>query len=191
MFKPPLPADLITVPCCRPCNEHFRLDDEALMIFTSAHHAVSKEGMWIWKNKALSSLRRSPKLLDNVHKALIDIPALENNSIKTLTGITLAVSRVDRVLIRMTKGLLSRFYPDVPYLKLNYEVKMAMPTQQIVEGLFQTLRYDERGNGTFRFWRGLTVEDHRVGLWVYVFFDGMCFYVQHEPKEDGPARAPY
>jgi len=187
MFRPPLPANLITVPCCHLCNQSLKLDDEALMIFASGHHAVSKDGMWIWKNKALSSLCRSPKLRANVRKALFEVPVLENQKITTRSAVTLAVSRVERVLIRMTKGLMLHFYPDVSYLDLTYEVEMVLPTQEIVDGLYQTFCYDERGGGTFRFWRGLAAEDRREGVWVYVFFDGMAFYVRHEPKGGEPA----
>lgn len=183
MFRPPLPDNLITVSCCQPCNDSFKLDDEALMIFASGHHSVSSDGMWIWKNKALSSLRRSTKLVANVQKALVEMPVLENQMITTRSAITLAFSRVDRVLIRMTKGLLFRFHPDVPRLSLRYDVEMLWPTQEIVDGLYKTLRYDERGGGTFRFWHGLAAEDPREGLWVYVFFDGVAFYVRHAPDK--------
>lgn len=184
MFRPPLPSNLITVPCCRNCNESFKLDDEALMIFTSAHHAVSLDGMWVWKNKALNSLRRSPKLLQNVRKSLLKVPVLEAGTVRIRSGISIPETRVQHVLIRMTKGLLCKFCPNVPYRDLEYEVEMRIPDQELVNDLYRTMRYDERGNGVFRFWRGVLEEQPTTGLWVYVFYDGMCFSVEHHrPNE--------
>jgi len=95
---------------------------------------------------------------------------------------TFDANRVQRVLIRITKGLLFHFYPDVPRQDLRYEVEPFTPTQETVDELYQTMLVDERGDGAFRFWHVLVPEDPRQGLWVYVFYDSAAFFVSHEPN---------
>ncbi len=181
MFPRPLPDNLITVPCCRRCNESFKLDDEAFMIFMSSHHAISDGGLWIWKNKAVDSFRRSSKLAANVLKSIVNLPVQENQVLSTRPVITFDKNRVQRVLIRITKGLLFHFYPDTPIQGLHFEVDPLEPTQEMVDALYRDMIHDERGGGIFRFWRALVPEDPRNGHWIFVFFDGECFLVSHEP----------
>lgn len=180
IFTPPLPADLITVACCNSCNNACKLDDEAFMIFISTHHAASAQGKWIWKNRALESLRRSQKLRANVRKSLISIAQRDGNRIERRTGITIPDSRINPVLIRITKGLLATFHPEIPRNSLQYEASMLNPDQNLVDNTLGLLKYDERGNGAFRFWRGISQDDPNEGVWAFVFFYGMCFSVTHK-----------
>ncbi|PKN25745.1 MAG: hypothetical protein CVU65_07895 [Deltaproteobacteria bacterium HGW-Deltaproteobacteria-22] len=153
------------------------------MIFMSSHHAISDGGFWIWKNKAVDSFRRSPKLAANVLKSIVNLPVQENQVLSTRPVITFDENRVQRVLIRITKGLLFHYYPDAPTKGLHFEVVDFEPTQELVDGFYQNMVYDERGRGVFRFWRVLFPEDPRTGHWVFVFFDGAAFLVSHEPEE--------
>lgn len=107
----------------------------------------------------------------------------ENQTVTLRAGLMFPVSRTNRVLIRMTKGFLYTCYPDVNRNDLQFDVEMLMPTQTIIDDLYRRLAYDERGNGIFRFWHGVAKEDARMGVWVYVFFDGMAFYVKHNPLQ--------
>jgi hypothetical protein len=43
-----------------------------------------------------------------------------------------------------------------------------------------TLTADQRGDGVFRFWRGVACEGDKIaGLWVYQFYDAGLFQVTH------------
>jgi hypothetical protein len=44
---------------------------------------------------------------------------------------------------------------------------------------YPQIKYDERGDGVFRFWRCIDRDRKATGLWVYVFYDGLCFQVTH------------
>lgn len=52
-------------------------------------------------------------------------------------------------------------------------------TQELIDWLYETVRYDERGDGAFRFWRCINGDAKATGLLVYVFYDGLCFQVSH------------
>jgi hypothetical protein len=41
---------------------------------------------------------------------------------------------------------------------------------------------DERGNGVFRFWRGIAWGDRIGGIWVYQFYDAAVFMVTHTSR---------
>ena len=61
----------------------------------------------------------------------------------------------------------------------QFEVNQVSLTPELIDWLNRTVRYDERGDGVFRFWRCINVDAKATGLWVYVFYDGLCFQVSH------------
>jgi len=183
IFRPPLPTNLITVPCCKKCNESFTLDDEVFIIFTAGHHAASADGIWVCNNKVSNSFRRSPKLLNKFRKSMVKVSVYEDNILSHRNGMTIEDVRVERVLQRMTKGFIFKFYPNIPHNDLNYKVDMINLDKELVENLNRRMRYDERGNGIFRFWRAVAFDEPTSGIWVYVFYDGVCFSVEHNKNK--------
>jgi hypothetical protein len=61
LFPPPLPEDLITVPCCYECNNAAHKDDEYLR-FLSGLYNTSAMGKQIWKEKVVGSTLRTGRL---------------------------------------------------------------------------------------------------------------------------------
>jgi hypothetical protein len=66
---------MITVPCCRPCNDKYKLDDEYFRIFVTAGAEPGTKLERLWSEKVInSSIRNSPKLsimLGNLRDAFI------------------------------------------------------------------------------------------------------------------------
>lgn len=180
-FVPPLPDDLITVPCCRNCNDAFANDDEAARAFLSAYRWQSEKGMWIWKNKVVgSTLKRSPKLAGHIRASLLPLPVKTDKGVEIMPAIQFPVERMNRWMIRITRGLLAKFYPEIDSSSMNFDVQQITPSQEIADFMFETMKYDQRGDGVFRFWRGVVADDpDSTGIWSYVFYDGMCFSVTH------------
>jgi len=89
---------------------------------------------------------------------------------------------VDRYLTRLTKGLLATFHWDINYFDLQFDVTQlnqfgkSHPTFKAVTS---NLTADQRGDGIFRFWHGLAMEDKRTGVWIYQFYDAALFMVRH------------
>lgn len=179
LFPSPKPNNLITVWCCKKCNEKFSLIDESFRVFTSSVINRSKSGSWIWDNKVMgSSFKRSPKLKQVTIKSLVPLQT-EINGIKIQqTGMTYPVKKTRKYLVRLTKGFTKHFNPEIDYSHARFRINNIIPNQQIVDMLYQKYFYVERGDGVFRMWR-MFVKDMGVkSLWVYVFYDGLMFMVE-------------
>ena len=89
---------------------------------------------------------------------------------------------INRYLTRLTKGLLATFYPDINYFGLQFVVTQLNQfgaEHATFKAVTSTLTADERGNGVFRFWHGLAMEDRNTGIWVYQFYGAALFMVCH------------
>src|SRR2546427_13092357 len=63
LFPEPRPSNLITVPCCRICNERFSKIDEQFRVFVSTPVNVSETGKSVMRRNVFGgSLKRSPAL---------------------------------------------------------------------------------------------------------------------------------
>jgi hypothetical protein len=180
-FVPPLPDNLITVPCCDHCNQSYKKDDEAVRVFMSAYRWQSNKGFWIWKKKAVAStLKRSPKLRQKILDSFVDVPVQTENGVKVMSAITFPMDRMNRFMVRITKGLLLTYYPKIDYSNMHFDVQQTTPSQQLADYMFENLTYNERGDGAFRFWHAVAEDDPKyTGIWSYVFYDGLCFTVAH------------
>lgn len=181
LFPSPKPTNLITVSCCKKCNERFGLIDESFRVFISSVINRSKSGEWIWDNKVMkSTFKRSPKLKIATTKNLISLQTKINGIKIKQTGMAYPIRKTKDYLARLTKGFTKYFNPDIDYSHAKFKVNHIIPNQQIVELLNQKFFYVERGDGVFRMWR-MFVKDMGVkSVWVYVFYDGLMFMVEME-----------
>ncbi len=180
LFPPPKPSNLITVPCCRPCNKSFDLDDEAFRVFASSVLGRSPAGARIWQEAVVgSSFRRSPKLRANVAKHLTKMVVKTDRGNFKALGILIPEDRATRYLVRLTKGLTRHFDPSIDYHDAVFDVTQLTPTLETIQLLMRTFPHAQRGEQVFRFWRGFS-DDNTMGLWVYAFYDAVCFMVTIE-----------
>ncbi len=151
LFPPPKPSNLITVPCCAKCNESYSLDDEAFRVFASSVIQRSHTGAWIWRNKVVgSSFQRSPKLLDNVRKHMAKVAVTTSTGTYQANALSIPIDRANRYLIRITKGLLFKFYPKFDCSKSAFEVTQLVWNEEVEQSL-RDFFYDEREIGSFDF----------------------------------------
>jgi hypothetical protein len=102
---------------------------------------------------------------------------VEENGIQfPANAVTIPIERANRYLVRIAKGLLTHFYPELDYSAHVFKVDHLMPRADDIGMLFERFAYDERGEGMFRFFRGV-VSDPPMGMWVFVFYDSACFLV--------------
>jgi hypothetical protein len=182
LFPPPKPTNLITVPCCANCNQSYSLDDEAFRLFASSVIQRSPAGAWIWRHKVVgSSFQRSPKLRGNVKKHMIKVPVVTATGTYELAGLSIPMDRANRYLIRITKGLLFKFYPKFDYSQSTFEVIQLELNQETIEVL-KSLFYDERGDRVFSFWRALA-HDYTFGMFAYSFYEGPPFAVSVDNRK--------
>jgi hypothetical protein len=83
------------------------LEDEAFRLWVTFAKDRSSDGEWIWKNKVLeSSLKRSPKLRQNVKEHFKMLNANLPGWTVPLPTFSIPPERADKFLHRITKGLL-------------------------------------------------------------------------------------
>ena len=102
--------------------------------------------------------------------------------------IELPHDRVEGFLVRITKGLLRHFHSAYDYRAAQFAVRQILPTEAEVTDLQQCLvgtSYEERGDGVIRFRHGIT-DSGRGGLWLYIFYDAVWYFVVHTIPEEVP-----
>ena len=197
LFPKPRPKNLITVPCCRTCNESFSKADERFRAFVATPVNSSPAGKQILKEKVIgSTFKRSPAFKSQF-KAGVSLAQIETEL--GATNVSLIVddqASLGPVLVRITKGLLATFYPALEYDGYEFSVTQlnqfgaAHPSFGLATAQFL---YDEMGNRVFQFWRGLaTAPDGTIaGIWIYQFYGAALFMVTHDvPSKCNMAVAP-
>lgn len=63
LFLKPKPTNMITVPCCAPCNDEYKKDDEFFRIYVAMGAEPDTKLYRLWKEKVIgSTLHNSPAL---------------------------------------------------------------------------------------------------------------------------------
>jgi hypothetical protein len=144
---------------------------------------ASSVGMEIKRKKVFGgSLKDSPRLKKQMARDLFKGTLSTAFGPITLPLIAMDRDVIDRFLIRLTKGLLATFYSDINYFDLQFGVTQLNqfganhPTFKAVASI---LTADQRGDGVFRFWHGVAIEDRTTGVWIYQFYDAALFMVRH------------
>jgi hypothetical protein len=188
-FPPPRPTNLITVPCCRSCNNAFSKDDEAVRLWFAAHIGRSPAGDWIWENKATKTTAlRSPSLMDNMLAGMKETTVLTERGIEEVSSYEVPHDRVERFVQRVTKGLLTHYFPEHDYSDAVFDVRCITPataeTLAKLDKVKDLLSYDYRGDGVFQFRRGLT-DTKAAGIWLLLFYGSILFLVGHTKNNWG------
>jgi hypothetical protein len=184
-FPPPLPKNLITLPCCEKCHKQFSLEDEAFRIWVASANGRSPAGDWIWENRVMnSSFKRSPKLFKNVakHAKILNLN-LPGHAVPVPT-LSIPDVRADIFLHRITKALLTYFYPEYDFKNDDFRTFCVAPIPKhttSIQALIKVCRYDSRGNGVFDFWHNITVEKN-AGCWIYCFYGNAWLAVIHKNR---------
>jgi hypothetical protein len=181
-FPSPRPSNLITVSCCHLCNESFSKDDEAVRAWFSSVIGRSEAGDWIFEKKVVRGTAvKSPAFREKMLSSMEEITLMSDVGPIEATKFCVDEIRIEKFLVRCTKGLLRHYYPEYDYKAAtfrvihvpNYEQELAK-----LEGVKRLLRYDERGNGVFQFRHGLT-DSKQSGIWLFVFYEAVIYLVAH------------
>jgi hypothetical protein len=180
-FPIPGPDNLITVPCCKKCNQGWSLDDDEARTYLTLEFRRSNAADWIWQEKVLgSTMMRRPRFREEVLSRVGD-PIINPLDGSTINPVELPEMLI-RFVIRVTKGLIRNYFPDYDYSSSAFDVKRIEPTDENLRAVHQALayttRYDERGDGVIRYRYGISDTGHS-GIWFIVFYDANWYLVQH------------
>jgi hypothetical protein len=144
---------------------------------------VSSVGKEIKQKKVFEgSLKDSPRLKKQMARDLFKGTLATRFGPITVPLIAMDRAVIDRFLTRLTKGLLATFYSDIDYFDLQFGVTQLNQfgaDHPKFKAVTSILTADQRGDGIFRFWHGVALEDRTTGVWIYQFYDAALFMVRH------------
>ncbi len=187
IFPDPLPANLITVPCCYSCNNGFSKDDEFLRFLASTPINIAdsgQEGLYKFLTRTLPKRR--------IKDQLATVKPLGEKTISTPAGpirgmeVAYPTKHINSVMIRITKGLLAVLYPQVDYLNFEYEVRsinqfVSSRVGEVSAKQGAVPHFMERGNRAFQVWHAV-FERNGYGGWFYSFHNALGFNVMHRNR---------
>lgn len=151
---------------------------------------TSEAGQWIFEKRVFPhSIERKPKLAQHIRE---NVRTISLNG-RAVDVIDFPKARAERFLLRITKGLLAHFYPDVAPALLEFEtnqIRITAENRRAYEELRDSAAYDARGDSVFQF-RRFVVKETGQGYWIYCFYGASLFSVRHKPRlSDQPAPSP-
>jgi hypothetical protein len=162
------------------------MDDEVARLWLSSAASASHTGKWIFRNEALPSLQKKPKLLENVRKFLATSKRETPQGIVEANLINVPQARMNPFIRRITKALLYRFYPAYDYFPDHFNVAYQFETPANVakvQSLTPYLTGLSRGVRVFSVWHGIPAEKPMGGLWIFLFYEAVCFICLHGKDE--------
>jgi 5-methylcytosine-specific restriction endonuclease McrA len=181
LFPPESRENLTTAPLCCGCHSPFTKMDEQMRLWISAGaYATSENANWIWKNKVVNkTFKRSPKLRKYIAKKHLRKMSVETPSGPVVADvITMPQSQVHPFIRRLTKGFLYSFYPDHDYFADNFNV-FYQPDVSVAVELATKLSSCSFGKDVCRIWHGLTKDNTKSGVWIFLFYGAACFVCFH------------
>ena len=176
-------TDLIQVSCCYECNHANSRDDEYFRTVMAMVPVQTPTSAAVWSRALERTVARGrlKKEIDSIRKSIK--PLLVNGN--TFGKFAVQARKIRLQLIRITKGFLRHYHPEVDYRDFEWQIGMIDQSKIVTAagGVSGLLRYHERGNGAHRCFFGVVEDQPSYGLWMHIFHDGHAFYVRHRPRE--------
>jgi hypothetical protein len=188
LFPEPRPSNLITIPCCNACNHESHKDDEYFRLAVSGYYNSNLVGKRIWEEKSVASTvkkRRLRKSVDAMAGSLKKIALITPDGVEDAFEVTIEKAPVNRVLIRITKGLLSLLYPEVNRDELSFHITQIDQFKLNDPGFRQiqnVLPYLQKGNGVYGCWHYVETTYSLKGVWIHMFFDSATYLVEQSSE---------
>jgi len=176
--------DLISVPAHTKCNKKYEKDDEyfryCLLIPAYWTNKVARE---LWDTKIKKQIHRKESfrfrkyLLDNIIP--IDINSKGGIFLGKAQAALLDSKRMDRVLERIARGL---FYSIKKYiLPIDHPVEVQMLVPEYAQTQMKRFNVESNlisfCNKTFQYYWQQTIDNENKGLFWFVFFESVYFWI--------------
>ena len=186
LFPEPRPSNMLTVPCCKKCNESFSKDDEYFRtILVSCASVSSDPNAQAVNEKLLRSMSRpqAAAMASSIRKSLhvVDVRSHGGIYLGRSPAMEVNTGRINRVTDRIARGL---FYIKHDYpVPMGYEVKcvfkddaLSMPKEFIDPWRGFWKQPVTIGGNVFNYSYALCVDDPNGMLFVYWFYGKLYFY---------------
>ena len=181
LFRERKGLQLITVPACDRCNNSYKKDDEYFRIYVSAGISKNQQGDKLWHEKVMgSTFRRSHKLRKDIvsHISNISVNVKKPNG-TILKGkiLNFDASRINRVLVRIVKGLYWHHYSKCLPPNILFEVSQDPPISDEIKSILLRTKFCAIGNEEFKYRYRRRDDDNFTSIWGLSFFMGAHFLV--------------
>ena len=193
LFAKPLPENLITVPCCRKCNEAASKDDEyfrsVIVLRRGAGDHVDAQKV---SDKVLRALQRpgAKGLIKSLLGEVREFWYLNEQGFYELgASYNVDLRRLDRVASRIIRGLFWKEFGEC--LPDDYEAWAynASGIQYMNEHQLRTIEHvvsegelSVVGNNVFVYWKSIAPEDKYSTVWILLFYESVAFLCFTLPK---------
>ena len=190
-FEPPRPSNLITVPCCRPCNKGFTKDDDYLRTALSVRDDIVRDPRRLhlqnWRDRSWARSESVPlrrRILQQTFRTNLKMPS--GLIIPEQHAFTLETDRVRRVLTRYTKAL---FYHHKGFpLPLDAQVVADVSfesnagIQDLSPQFLSGKGWWVLGKDEFRYSWNSAEDEPTTTIWLFVFFNSVPFFTMTMPS---------
>lgn len=203
LFSKPRPSNLITVPCCEPCNKGIELDDEYFRLVVILRQDIGDhpEFKRLWPTVYKSLERRknhgfTNSLLQGM--ANVDVTSPGGLYLGRLPTYHVDLIRLDRVAARIAKGLFyhefgQRLPDDYDVVSYNESGVAGNPAStqalQVMCAKLITFPRKTIGADAFSYWFARAYDNPNASAWLMTFFKRVPFVCLTLPKELAVSRS--
>jgi hypothetical protein len=177
-FAPPKPNNLLTLPCCLPCQKEYRDDEEYVRNSLSAISNLSenKDAFTAWKTTH-RALKRRPALNADFRSR---ISAVEVHGAK-LPGLQFSQQRTVKVIKKMIAGL--HYHHTGNRLSDTVETEVFYNPDVILEDSLRLARYKGYFGSAFSY-AGAVSREGDAAIWWLSFYASVLFIVVLTPPTE-------
>lgn len=192
LFAKPLPNDLITVPCCRNCNNSVSKDDEyfrsAIVLRRDAgeHPEAKKVAERVWRSLQRPEAQGLNTLLLNDVREFYRLNEL--GIYEPAASYYVEFQRIESVASRIVKGLFwdeygKRLSDDyVVSAFIDSDIGHMDDNQLEIFNSVLEVRSRSVGKTVFRYWQRAVPEDESMTAWILLFYGSVWFVCFTVPK---------
>ena len=178
IFEEPRPSNLISVPCCEQCRQGQHDDDEFFRLFVCGLFHRNESAARLWTKKVVPrTLKRGgriAKMIDDLRRTASPVTITENGTRSEVTRFTVSQDAINRVLLRITRGLYFLERPDVDSSNFVFRVEQMDPLRGVDSSTISGLNnlfpnHLSRGNQMFDCWWELRDRKPIVTRYVHMF----------------------
>jgi len=194
LFPEPRPSNMLTVPCCKRCNELFSKDDEYFRTVLVSHASVcSDPNVQAVNEKLIRSMSRpeAAAMASAIRKSLhvVDVTSRGGIYLGISPAMRVSADRINHITVRIARGL---FYITHDYpVPMRYEVTcvfkdaaFSMPEEFIAPWRGFWKQPVTIGENIFSYSYALCVDDSNGMLFIYWFYGKLYFYGYILPKSE-------
>lgn len=188
LFPRPLPSDLITVPCCQPCNNAKSREEELFRLIATLGIKKTPEAKSVYDSRTLPRTLVRKRLKSEVIELLKTVQHVwmeVDGVIQPTPTMRVPIRPLCNVAERISRGLTAHFHPALRVNELHFEAYIPKRGQllEVFAYLAEDLTELRIGGRTFHAYHGATVESEKIGVWIMTFHEAIPAVVFHFDSE--------